>query len=1163
MFLSRLLVSVMCCLLLIHSVFGSIINVYAAEKKNTVRYSVLILDTSGSMVGTPMEKQKEAAVKFCEAVLKAKGTNKVAIVQLDSYGKNLCSFTDKLDKLKSIIQNLHASGGTNISDALKEASKLLLKLPNETNVIKNVILCTDGIPEEGEVSYEGPYTNIYANAVYLSAIHMHKRYGIYTLGFFHSLHGSDLEFAQNFMEDLQNKGYYEVDDPNKLNFSFDDIADDIGNDGAKYFTYDSGYTAKCYYRDSYFQDSSFNYNGSLATMSLCFAMSAFANENEPDYRKKSSNARDMLKSVIGVKEDQIEVNEGYMAKPTADSIGAVVGNKKIRANGKNYTLIALAIRGGGYEKEWASNFTIGKDGGHSGFATAKLNVFNFLKGYIERKKIVGSIKLWITGHSRAGATANLLGAEINKNIKEGNKNILGKNIDCKTEDIYTYCFEAPQGANLNQNEKKAIYNNIFNIINPYDPVPLVAPAVFKFFRYGQDKVLPTKSNVSTRYREKRIKMMDIYKEMDAYKKKNEDKENDSNEEKGVDKVYLIDKFRMKKLKIIFNIIPIIQDDLNNPNLQDIYLSDYVKMISEKIFLKDRNFYVNNYQDDIREICKFYFGNPDGWTDKLTKAFMFQVAKDIILFFGVYGTNNSLKKYDADAAYSLVSKWLKNSMAEAGVTYYDERALSAAAKKLTVLLLELFAANPNYFITFAYNAENLVSAHYPELCYAWLASGDINYTQNPQDIFSTGLYRTIRINCPVDVEVTNGQGQVMASIVNEKPVDLGEDALVVGINENDEKYVIVPIDENYNVKITAREDNVVNYGIDEKYILGGNSGRILNYFDLKLKKGQSLTGVLPAYNTADLENAKDEGSTAEYTLVDPENKLIQVSSELRGEQAENAFYIVDVENADRKAGIALGGGVFNYGSFAKVSAYEQEGYAFKGWYDDKDKLVSGDKEYRFCVKADTKLTAKFDKKNTGTVETVPVPKGNAAKGNVEKKEENKSKDIAKLNISLEKAKYVYDGETKEPVVTVKAEEVILEEGKQYKVEYANNENVGIATVTITGTGEYTGTVLKKFTILPKGNKLTKTTLTKKGLKLNWKKQTEQTDGYQIQYSTESRFTKGFTKIKLINKNKTASYSITKLKNGKYYIRIRTYKVVDGKKYYSSWSKVKVVKVKPMK
>ena len=84
MFLSRLLVSVMCCLLLIHSVFGSIINVYAAEKKNTVRYSVLILDTSGSMVGTPMEKQKEAAVKFCEAVLKAKGTNKVAIVQLDS-----------------------------------------------------------------------------------------------------------------------------------------------------------------------------------------------------------------------------------------------------------------------------------------------------------------------------------------------------------------------------------------------------------------------------------------------------------------------------------------------------------------------------------------------------------------------------------------------------------------------------------------------------------------------------------------------------------------------------------------------------------------------------------------------------------------------------------------------------------------------------------------------------------------------------------------------------------------------------------------------------------------------------------------------------------------------------------------------------------------------
>ena len=98
-------------------------------------------------------------------------------------------------------------------------------------------------------------------------------------------------------------------------------------------------------------------------------------------------------------------------------------------------------------------------------------------------------------------------------------------------------------------------------------------------------------------------------------------------------------------------------------------------------------------------------------------------------------------------------------------------------------------------------------------------------------FSNGFYRTIRINCPVDVEVIDNEGIVVANIINDSPVDLGDEGLIVGIKETDEKYVIVPIEENYNVKITAREDCVVNYGIDEEFILGGNAARIINYFDI--------------------------------------------------------------------------------------------------------------------------------------------------------------------------------------------------------------------------------------------------------------------------------------------------------------------------------------------
>ena len=74
----------------------------------------------------------------------------------------------------------------------------------------------------------------------------------------------------------------------------------------------------------------------------------------------------------------------------------------------------------------------------------------------------------------------------------------------------------------------------------------------------------------------------------------------------------------------------------------------------------------------------------------------------------------------------------------------------------------------------------------------------------------------------------------------------------------------------------------------------------------------------------------------------------------------------------------------------------------------------------------------------------------------------------------------------------------------------------------------------------------------GFKIKWKKKSGIT-GYQIQYSTNSKFKKGNKSIKIKNA-KTISKKITKLKAAKkYYVRIRTYK---GKKY-SSWSKKKCI------
>ncbi|MCI9488564.1 MAG: hypothetical protein HFG97_00845 [Dorea sp.] len=136
---------------------------------------------------------------------------------------------------------------------------------------------------------------------------------------------------------------------------------------------------------------------------------------------------------------------------------------------------------------------------------------------------------------------------------------------------------------------------------------------------------------------------------------------------------------------------------------------------------------------------------------------------------------------------------------------------------------------------------------------------------------------------------------------------------------------------------------------------------------------------------------------------------------------------------------------------------------------------------------------------------------------------------------------------------------------YSVTYKNNKNVGRASVTVTLKGNYKGTLTKTFDILPKGTGISKLKGSVKGFKATWKKQSTQTNGYEIQYSTNKKFTKKASKIKAVAKKTAKSKSITGLKAKKtYYVRIRTYKKVKingkSKKMYSSWSKAKKVTTK---
>jgi len=74
------------------------------------------------------------------------------------------------------------------------------------------------------------------------------------------------------------------------------------------------------------------------------------------------------------------------------------------------------------------------------------------------------------------------------------------------------------------------------------------------------------------------------------------------------------------------------------------------------------------------------------------------------------------------------------------------------------------------------------------------------------------------------------------------------------------------------------------------------------------------------------------------------------------------------------------------------------------------------------------------------------------------------DDETASLSLEAAEYTYTGSAITPAVTVTdADGNVLAEGTDYEVTYSNNTEAGTATVTVTGIGNYTGTMTANFTI----------------------------------------------------------------------------------------------------
>lgn len=161
------------------------------------------------------------------------------------------------------------------------------------------------------------------------------------------------------------------------------------------------------------------------------------------------------------------------------------------------------------------------------------------------------------------------------------------------------------------------------------------------------------------------------------------------------------------------------------------------------------------------------------------------------------------------------------------------------------------------------------------------------------------------------------------------------------------------------------------------------------------------------------------------------------------------------------------------------------------------------------------------------------------------------------VTLSQTKYVFDGQTHKPAVTVvdlKGNK--LKKDEDYTVKYATGRRkIGVYAVKVTFIGDYTGSVMLRFRITPDEVKSLELGAKTGAIKVNFD-ETDYATGYEVYKSTKKDGT--YEKVATI---KEPSCVISKLKSEqKYFVKVRAYTLVEKTKVYGPFSSVKSVTTK---
>ena len=743
-----------------------------------------------------------------------------------------------------------------------------------------------------------------------------------------------------------------------------------------------GMKIPCTYQDAYFARLPKNYNHKMAIASLALASAAMVSTDEhklgvfnnPErdplptddgsgnyqQRKKAIEAQFRAKEFLEAASFENYSPYHYKTKPTENSIACVIANKNI--DEIQSTVIAITIRGGGYDAEWGGNFNVGTAQEHHGFSTAADIVLSdldtFLEFYTNDIKYKDNIKYWITGYSRSAAVGNLVAAKLTSGSVDFKHNNVNRYLP---KSVYAYLFEPPKPTK-DTDAKSPIYNNIFNIVNREDPVPRVAPGEWGYKRYGIDCYLPSRETYSdSNYLTLCDRMKEEFysvtgKQYNVFFSSDESIKNDDPDYQDFVFYDLIGD--QESIWAPCGTGLILRE--NHSFSQGLFYDNLIHYIASGI--KSSENFSSNYQLPITKLLDMVMSAGQYDTpikDRLKRAFdaYFNDIStleyvSLAVFLGLIDAPSWMEKLilpDDFITRTLVDI-LYDVLKTEGVSKDSVKSMVTSTLKG---ILPPLALHYNYVVSALKNVCNLVSAHFTQTTAAWMLALEGVYHEENEKISKVlsheSTYRVATINCPVNVLVWDKSQRARASIYGSGYIQNCDNPLSAYIDENGQKCVILPNDYSYYFRFTGYDEGEMSVTFSTYDFETGEKLESINYYDIPITQDTVIYGTLYPKSSNGID---DDSRLYEHyegvTYIEP--------SELVTNCEENQFLIA--AESDNTNCSVFGGGSYCKGEFSQVTALNAPGYVFAGWYEQGTK-VSQDVQYRFRVENNRTLIASFE------------------------------------------------------------------------------------------------------------------------------------------------------------------------------------------------------------